>query len=514
VDKDFNVSKLSRDTLPAGHTKDDFKCCGPVAVKDGEFEGTCLADLACFNQEGKSNNKFYHGAVVESKINSNWYTYFEWGRIGYGPSYQFYECNSKAEAEGIYSKQLHEKNDKRGRWVDSSIGKILQAKPGKDCYLVRPQSVRQTGLPDARNISNSVPSVAPAVLPNSVSKSQPNKFDDESQKLINCLKLGTIEYTRNSMVDTSLPTKEAIDEARTICSEATKIINTKGQQDVAELSLLTRTLYSRIPRKVSRGQRISLSAELIQTWLQDLDAYESAINAASPVQQTQVTELGFNLRWLSPSDPIRKWVAEWFLNATRNVHSYISGKVKIRNIFLVEKPMDKFDRELKSIVKTDKEYPLHQPSERVDIPQNDATIYERSGTYMLFHGTRSVNVGGILSTGLRLPRTLSNVAINGAMFGSGIYCADDWKKSVGYTSYERGIWSGGAGGIKGRGAFMFIKDVVCGNMHIPTGSRGYTSPPPGSHTIYAKMGKSGVQNNEFITFNPERINLRYLVEFE
>jgi hypothetical protein len=459
VDKDFNVSKLSRDTLPAGHTKDDFKCCGPVAVKDGEFEGTCLADLACFNQEGKSNNKFYHGAVVESKINSNWYTYFEWGRIGYGPSYQFYECNSKAEAEGIYSKQLHEKNDKRGRWVDSSIGKILQAKPGKDCYLVRPQSVRQTGLPDARNISNSVPSVAPAVLPNSVSKSQPNKFDDESQKLINCLKLGTIEYTRNSMVDTSLPTKEAIDEARTICSEATKIINTKGQQ-------------------------------------------------------TQVTELGFNLRWLSPSDPIRKWVAEWFLNATRNVHSYISGKVKIRNIFLVEKPMDKFDRELKSIVKTDKEYPLHQPSERVDIPQNDATIYERSGTYMLFHGTRSVNVGGILSTGLRLPRTLSNVAINGAMFGSGIYCADDWKKSVGYTSYERGIWSGGAGGIKGRGAFMFIKDVVCGNMHIPTGSRGYTSPPPGSHTIYAKMGKSGVQNNEFITFNPERINLRYLVEFE
>ncbi len=501
------MNKLGRDTFPAGHSDGDFKCHGPVAVKDGEFGGTLLADLACFNQEGKSNNKYYHAAVVESRKNGNWYTYFSWGRIGQGAQFQFHECGSKAEAQQVYEKQLHEKNDKRGQWVKSAIGNVLQAKPGKDCYLVRPQSVRQTGLPDAKNISN-VETATVAVHTQAVS--QPSKFDEQSQKLINCLKLGTVEYTRNSIVDSSLPTKEAIEEARTICSEATKIIN-KGKDD-KELVLLTKTLYSRIPRKVGRQEKITLNAELISRWLQDLDAFEQAMASSSPAKQ-QTLELGFNLSWLSPSDKVRQWIEKWYLDATRNVHSYIRN-IKVKNIFKVERPIDAFNAEVREVVKTDKETALHQPKERLDINESDATMYKRSGTYMMFHGTRSVNVGGILSTGLRMPKTLSNVHIAGAMFGSGIYAADDRNKSIGYTSYNGSLYGGGGGAIAGRGAFMFIKDVVCGNLFVAPGPKGYTGPPSGYHTIFGKMNTSGVANNEFITFNPTRINLRYLVEFE
>ena len=148
------ATKIEKSTYPTGHKPSDFSCFGPPAVKDGEFQNTMICDLGSFSQEGKDTSKYYHAAVVQSKINSKWYSYFEWGRTGASnPQFQFQECSSKEEAQRDYVKQAESKNIKRGEWVvHQTLGKILQAKPGKDCYLVRPQSTRSTGLPDARTI--------------------------------------------------------------------------------------------------------------------------------------------------------------------------------------------------------------------------------------------------------------------------------------------------------------------------------------------------------------------------
>ena len=63
------AKKLGRNELPAGHSRDDFKCFGPVVSKDTEFEGHKLADMGCFQQEEKGkegekkkidSNKYYH----------------------------------------------------------------------------------------------------------------------------------------------------------------------------------------------------------------------------------------------------------------------------------------------------------------------------------------------------------------------------------------------------------------------------------------------------------------------
>jgi predicted DNA-binding WGR domain protein len=146
--------KLDKSSYPTNHTPNDFQCFSPPAVKDGEFTGTLICDCGCFTQDGKDSNKYYHGSVVQSKIDQKWYAYFEWGRVGAkNPQFMMIECNSKSEAELEYAAQLHEKNDKRGQWsIHTTLGRILQAKPGKDCYLVRPQATRSTGLPDARTI--------------------------------------------------------------------------------------------------------------------------------------------------------------------------------------------------------------------------------------------------------------------------------------------------------------------------------------------------------------------------
>jgi poly [ADP-ribose] polymerase len=152
--------------------------------------------------------------------------------------------------------------------------------------------------------------------------------------------------------------------------------------------------------------------------------------------------------------------------------------------------------------------------DRADLTKEDAKIYNDSNTALMFHGTRSVNVTGILRESLRLPKQLVGVVITGAMFGSGVYFADDWKKSAGYTSMRGSYWSAGDGAVRGRGAFMFLTDVVCGNPHVAPYSHGYTGPPAGTHCIFGKAGHSGVMNNEWIVFNANQFQLRYLVEFD
>jgi hypothetical protein len=91
--------------------------------------------------------------------------------------------------------------------------------------------------------------------------------------------------------------------------------------------------------------------------------------------------------------------------------------------------------------------------------------------------------------------------------------ADDWRKSAGYTSLSGGYYSAGAGGVKGRGAFMFACDVVCGKAFLAPAPYPYTAPPAGHHCIFGKGGHSGVQNNEWVIPSKDQIQIRYLVEF-
>jgi hypothetical protein len=100
------------------------------------------------------------------------------------------------------------------------------------------------------------------------------------------------------------------------------------------------------------------------------------------------------------------------------------------------------------------------------------------------------------------------------MFGPGLYWADDWKKSAGYTSLKSSYWSRGSGGVKGREAFMFVADVAIGKPYVASGPSGYTKPPQGYHSVFGKANHSGVANNEFITYSSDSNRLRYLVEFE
>ena len=521
-------NKLARDTCPKGSSKDDFRCYGPPATVDGDFTTVRICDLGCFTQDGKDSNKYYHGAIVQHKTTNNWFAYFEWGRTGAAsPSFQFTECASEADARAVFAKQLHAKNDKRGEWVTIAGIRTLRAKAGKDCYLVRPQATRSTGLPDARSIKTNDGAKAPAKK-KTTSRSKAPSGDRQTLKLLQDLSVATVAYTRGSMADDSLPTQNAIEEARQILTEAqsrlTKIKDSAAAQvKDKKLMQLTTLMFSRIPKKKPVGAAAEtwvLSKDNILHWQNDLDAFESALYATDIQEDPEIdllSDMKIDMEWIDPKSKDGKFLYNWWPDATGNRHAYI-GKMKIKNMWRVERHADRTtlqeaqDEVLQDKVKT-KEKPKYQPKKREDLDAKQQKIYRDSNTHLLFHGTRSVNVSGILRESLRLPKTLVGVVITGAMFGPGLYFADDWKKSAGYTSLKNSYWSRGGGSVKGRAAFMFAADVVLGTPYVANTWKGFTEPPKGYHSVYGKAGKAGLQNNEFIVYKSGKNKLRYLVEF-
>lgn len=154
---------------------------------------------------------------------------------------------------------------------------------------------------------------------------------------------------------------------------------------------------------------------------------------------------------------------------------------------------------------------MFSPRSRPDL-NGTLAVYQASRTALLFHGTRSVNVSGILAKSLMMPKKLVGVAITGALFGPGSYFADDWKKAAGYCSLRHSYWAGGAGQVRGRKAFMFLADVVLGRPHVELSPRAFISPPNGCHSVFGKAGGT-VVNNEWIVYNEHQSELRYLIEF-
>jgi hypothetical protein len=362
------------------------------------------------------------------------------------------------------------------------------------------------------------------------------KADQHTSRLLQDLIGGTIKYTRSAMADNSLPTQTAIDQGRMLLTEAQKRVSVLGddlEDQIADKDLRTYSaeLYRRIPKIKAVGTPDSvwiLSGNNIVQWQQDLDAFESALTGEVQVEDNSDAFHGLplHMEWVDPKSDIGKFLYFWWPKATANRHGHI-GAMKIKNIWTVDRHGDdeKFSKMQDKIYaeignKKVSERPLFQPSERHDVNPKRREIFSVSNTALLFHGTRSVNVKGILEKSLLLPKQLVGVAINGAMFGPGLYWADDWKKSAGYTSLRGSIWSGGGGSVSGRAAFMFAADVTVGEPFLAPGPHGYTAPPKGTHCVFG-MGRnhgkpkhSGVENNEWIVFQNAQSRLKYLAEFE
>lgn len=532
-------TKLPKNTWPTGHGPNDFTSFGPPATKDGEFNGTMICDMGCFKQDGVDSNKYYHLAVVLSTKNNLWYTYYEFARTGAkNPAFQFIECVSQQDAINEYLKQCHAKNDKRGEWYQHpQLGKILRAKAGDDCYLVRPQATRSTGLPSAKTIKMS--DGVPQQPQKATAKKRTDSTDIQTLKLIQDLSIATVNYAKGSMADDALPTMAAINEGRDILFEAKKRIVTVGddiddQVNDHELRQLTSMMYGRVPKKKDRNAHASewiLNDRNISMWQQDLDAFESALHTVDLGDidvGNPLAGYNINMSWIDPRSSAGEFLLHWWPTATANKHKHrsVTGGLRIKNMWRVSRKGDpeklsKKQHEVVSHRPACHERPLFQPQMRVDLDDATRKLFYQTNTALMFHGTRSVNCSGILRENLRMPKSLRGVHISGAMLGDGLYWANDWKKSAGYTSLKDAYYSLGSGAIAGRAAFMFAGDVILGEAYRAPKSFGYDCPPKGHHSVLGKGGHTIMRHNgqplandEWVIYDLSQFNLRYLIEFD
>lgn len=545
--------KLAKNALPDGHTRDDFKAFGPVVTKNTEWGSARLCDLGCFKQEEVDSNKYYHISAVQSTKNGVWFAYYEWGRTKNGapdkPNYQFFQCSSEQEAIKLCEEQFHEKNTKRGTWEKIGSTERFVSKPNKDAYVVRPTATRVVGLPCAKNIANEDAKGAKGTatpVAKTTKKSSGRKLDTPTKNLFRDLLGGAVKYA-NAMFSgksggkATLPIQAAIDNGRSILDDALaqiKIVggNIDDQKKDRVLRQLTYNLYGEIPKAKPIGaaeESWLLTQDNIIAWRLDLDAFETALQANEinvEEEETDVMQgIPADVHHIPESDSLYKFIAPWWIGATRNRHGHV-GTLKIHNLWAVERTGDRGivraaqEATIKEIPKTwNNERPLHQlTKDRPDLTAAERKLFWDSNTALMFHGTRSVNVPGIIRENLRFPNQLTGVIITGAMFGPGSYFADDFKKSAGYCSNpnpSRHSYYGGGGEVQGRHAFMFCFDVICGHPHVAPDAYGFTQPPAGHHCVYGKAGHTaswgrhgGLMNNEWIVYKRGRIEMRYLAE--
>lgn len=128
-----------------------------------------------------------------------------------------------------------------------------------------------------------------------------------------------------------------------------------------------------------------------------------------------------------------------------------------------------------------------------------------------WHGSRNENWFNIISTGLLIRP--SGAVYSGSAFGDGIYFADKFQKSYGYTSGSGSYWARG----NSNKAYLAVYNVNVGKqniVHHSDSSLNYKKVQTlGCDSTYAKPGNgSYIQNAEYIIYRPQQCTIAYLLE--
>lgn len=176
------------------------------------------------------------------------------------------------------------------------------------------------------------------------------------------------------------------------------------------------------------------------------------------------------------------------------------------DIAIVRKLMADRAKELRNVYRV-----VHHDSQNLYQKNFNAAADKKSEIF--WHGSRNENWMSILRTGLKIRPT--NAVHNGSMFGDGIYFADKYQKSAGYTSLSGARWTGGNSNT----GFLAVMDVHVGKqLHVTRHShecykysRSYLSTKGGYDSVFAKGGYDLI-NNEYIVYSDSQSTIKYLIE--
>lgn len=275
-----------------------------------------------------------------------------------------------------------------------------------------------------------------------------------------------------------------IEKGRYILQELANLIAVKSRITISDVINLSNEYYANIPKvfgsRVTPDMVAIMNTHRISEEMDILKFYEDSLMMGGVLFATdeidkQYDSLHSDIGILLPSTDKYRKIENYVRNTESNHHNV---HLNVKQIFTVK--------------------------------QKNAPTFDSSpgNVKELFHGTRSANMIGILPTNLKLPQQLTNVVITGAMYGPGLYFADQSTKSSQYSCSRFGGTTN-----KYKTAFMFLAEVALGRVKKEETSHYYLSAPKGYDSVMGVKGRS-LLHNEFITYRENQHELKYIIEFE
>ena len=300
----------------------------------------------------------------------------------------------------------------------------------------------------------------------------------------------------NYTVDASSVTQAQIDAAQAIIDSLSKTVNKKSLE-AEEINNELVKLYSIIPRRMGHVQdhicdkgaetkdtRIQLK-EYLTVEQDTLDVMASQVTSntlqTTAVDHKNILELmDIELETVPPTDSAYKLVQKMMGNEAKRLEA----------VYRV------------CMHKTEKPYTKYLESAKNKITQ------------LYWHGSRNENWWSILNSGLQIRP--SNAVITGKMFGYGIYGADQFNKSYGYTSGSGARWTGGGHAVAILGLFEYHMGNSLATKKYESWHQSLTFKKLrelgdyDSLSAYASPGF--LYNNEFIVYQEQQLTAKYLIK--
>ena len=479
------------------------------------YKVASVQDLSCTVISG-NNNKYYHLELQVSNDGKHTRVHSEYGRVGAkNPAREYRYATSESDGQKIFDGIIKSKTTRK-----------------KEPYVKVDLAERDIGSAGAKAIKK-------AVDTSGVAKKAPKSKSDlepEVQRIVS-----TFFNATSSFVATTLKcplgqlSRDQIDQGRDVLDEAKTLVNA-GQKIAgktkSKLEDLTSKFYSLIPHNFGYKKLDAdalLLSDLVKIAMKeaDLDVFLDAKNAGSALSgEAEIDEkyqtLKAQLKMVEPKGKVFKWL-EKLVHDTRATNHGFLGKITVKSIFAGARPNEgeltndsQFIANAERIAKECGKYAaphVKKVSDRPDLDDETATLYEEANVWPVWHGTRNANMAGIVTRGL-LIRPAGAVHA-GSMFGDGLYFAHQSTKSLNYSSVKGSYWASG----NDDAGFLFLADAAFGNMHVAKASEFFRGPPKGCHSVYGKAGTTrGLQNDEMITYYPtgpkQQHALRYILEIE
>lgn len=306
----------------------------------------------------------------------------------------------------------------------------------------------------------------------------------------------------NYTVSSEQVTKKQVDRAQSLLDEIVKFdLTTKN---IPEFNKMLLEFYGIVPRKMKK-----VSLHLVQD---TVDAKKQTNDDLKKRKDAIITEEQSTLDVMAGQVLLQDNIKETDGTAAKSVETDI---IKASGLEIEEVKDAAVIKKIKDLMGGDRDkfkeaYEVKNLNTHAQYDKHVAKA-KNNKQELFWHGSRNENWWSILTTGLLIRP--SNAVHSGSMFGDGIYFADKFRKSYGYTSGRNSYYARG----NSNEAILALYSVHVGEQKK---IQKHTSDCYKlSHAVLAKTGHDSVFalggidliNNEYIVYQSQQSTVKYLV---